>query len=79
MSARVDLFPQAPRFRKPRQHLMHVIDAGDNDLPADKIWTRMRCRNCQHEEQGIRQRVTFTVLKRGLPCPECNPTPQAQE
>ncbi|MDE2096523.1 MAG: hypothetical protein KGL39_04695 [Patescibacteria group bacterium] len=70
MAEAADLFPTAPRFRKPRQHLMHVIDAGNGCGGEDVTWVRVKCRNCDHEEE--RMGDTVTALKRGIPCPECN-------
>ena len=70
---RADLFPAdiAPRTRRKPRILGHVIDAGDNGLAEGNCWAQLQCRHGHvWETIGI---YTITELKRGLPCPTCNP------
>jgi DNA-directed RNA polymerase subunit RPC12/RpoP len=71
-----DLIPPKPMRppRKPRQFLMHVWDAGDNDRAdaAERpIIVTFRCGRCKHETEWRSMR-THTEAKRGIPCARCN-------
>lgn len=63
-----DLFTpdMAPRFRKPRQKLMHVVDAGAEG------WVEMECGHCGYKSGWHQRTETVTELKRGVPCEKCN-------
>jgi len=54
---------QAPRTK--RNVLMHVVDAG-----SDMI--HLKCK-CGHDTGWIKETLTVTEYKRGVPCPKCNP------
>lgn len=71
MAGTVDLFGQKPR--KPRQWLMHVIDAGNDccvSEPGEQL-VRYGCQRCGHETDWVTAR-NVTEAKRGIPCPKCN-------
>lgn len=64
MSRTLEMFPLLDVPKKPRQKLMHVVDAGD-------MVCQMACKRCGYESGW----VTFTSVaqvKRGYPCPTCN-------
>ena len=54
----------APASRQPRRVLMHVIDAGPDDM------VRMHCAKCGAETEWHRR--PRAEAKRGVPCPKCN-------
>jgi len=63
------LFPDLPRSR-PRRILGHVIDAGNSDF-GERTWAKLQCKNGHIFETHTN--MTVTELKRGIPCPVCNP------
>jgi DNA-directed RNA polymerase subunit RPC12/RpoP len=58
-----------PPARKPRQKLMHVIDAGHNG-PGPGLNAQFKCARCSHTSEWMP--VQLTAAKRGIPCPKCN-------
>lgn len=64
----MDLFGKATRS-KPRV-LMHFTDVGCG--AADELLATFSCRKCGHES-GWMICANETEVKRGLPCPVCNP------
>ncbi len=67
-----DLFGPKPEVqRAPRQHRMHVWDAGDsgdNELP---IMCVFHCGRCGGSSEWTKVK-SVTEAKRGIPCPTCN-------
>ncbi len=60
------LFESLPRDR-PRRKLMHVADAGESCI-------QFACRHCGHKTGWQTWDNRVTEAKRGVPCPNCNPS-----
>ena len=57
---------QAPRTQPIKR--MHVVDAGSNFGHVHMI-----CKTCCYDDGWSMRLENLTQLKRGLPCPKCNP------
>ena len=64
-----DLFGDKPR-RRPRV-LMHVYDAGYEAI-------KFKCSKCGFSD-WYHNDMSVSEAKRGIPCPECNITPEKQD
>jgi hypothetical protein len=62
-----------PKISTPRRVLMHCEDTGSN---GPGRMGHFRCRACGHE--GWYRDCSMTDIRRGIPCPNCNPTPAEQ-
>lgn len=68
---------QAPRTRKPIKR-MHVHDCGPSPYKSESgkeahfVW--LKCGHCKHDNDWMHFEGTITELKKGLPCPKCNPS-----
>lgn len=62
------LAPLPPKPRKAARVLMQIIDCGQ--FPDGRTCGHFQCRKCQRDEWLA---ASLTDLRRGLPCPVCNP------
>lgn len=69
MSRLPDFWPETlPPWRKPRRLMRAISPAGDPEDPYYLMW----CRHCDGEFDDVYV-ATFSLAKRGIPCPTCNP------
>lgn len=67
--SRPDLFPATKPPRAKRRVLMHMTDAGE--FPDGKTCGKYHCDRCGADTGWVY--TSFTELRRGIPCLDCNP------
>lgn len=73
MPQQTRLFERAALVAPIRRHVvrMHADDSGGNDCVGKPYMGHFVCRTCGHEAGW--KPATGAELRRGLPCPICNP------
>lgn len=64
------LFDLPPKPRAAPRKLMHVIDAGDDQIGESDCMAIFACKRCGYRSDWLSMR--YGVAKRGVPCPKCN-------
>lgn len=73
-----------PKPKKPRSKPIkraHIVDAGPNEGASAREYPHLgefECKRCGWNS-GWMQGQTITEMKRGIPCPDCNPATARQQ
>jgi len=72
MKKNIMLFPEVSKPRRKSRKLMHVVDAGTDQICHcdENSMVIFKCKHCGYESDWMSVRTSAAF--RGIPCPKCN-------